>query len=120
MADYVRVFYIGVIIYPCPNISADLANTCNAVSVYHYSGVIMSVMTSQITGVSIVCSTVCSGADQRKYQSPASLAVVRLIQRCPVVYPHKGPVTRKMFLFDDVIMYIPQNMSVTSPVNHDQ
>ena len=27
----------------------------------------------QITGVSIVCPTVCSGADQRKHQSPASL-----------------------------------------------
>ena len=33
-----------------------------------YSGVIMSVMMSHITGVSIVCSTVCSGADQRKHQ----------------------------------------------------
>ena len=27
----------------------------------------MSAMATQITGVSIVCSTVCSGADQRKY-----------------------------------------------------
>ena len=36
--------------------------------IYHYSDLIMSVMSSQITGVSIVNSTVCSGADQRKYQ----------------------------------------------------
>ena len=27
-----------------------------------------------------------------------------VIQRCPVDSPHKGPVTRKMFPFDDVIM----------------
>ena len=33
----------------------------------HYSDIIMSAVVSQITGVSIVCSTVCSGADQRKY-----------------------------------------------------
>ena len=36
----------------------------------------MSAMTSQIIGISIVYSTVCSGADQRKHQSPASLACV--------------------------------------------
>ena len=34
-------------------------------------------MASQFTGVSIVCSTVCSGADQRKHQSSVSLAFVR-------------------------------------------
>ena len=39
----------------------------------HYSDIIMSVMESQIIGVSIVCSTVCSGADQRKHQSCAAL-----------------------------------------------
>ena len=64
----------------------------------------MSVMASQITGVPIVCSTVCSGAHQRKYQSSASLAFVRGIHRWPVNFPCKGPVTRKMFPFDDVIM----------------
>ena len=42
----------------------------------HRSGVIMSVMASQITGVSTDCSTVCSSADQIKYQNPASLAFV--------------------------------------------
>ena len=70
----------------------------------HYSNVIMSVMVSQITGVSMVCSTICSGANQRKDQSPASLAFVRGIHRWPVNSLHKGPVTRKMFPFDDVIM----------------
>ena len=37
-----------------------------------YSDVMMSAIASQITGVSIVCSTVCSSADQRKHQSSAS------------------------------------------------
>ena len=72
----------------------------------HYSGVIMSAMTSQITGNTIVCSTVCSGADQRKHQSSAPLALVRRIHRWPVNSPHKGPVTRKIFPFDDVIMRV--------------
>ena len=71
----------------------------------HYSDVIMSAMASQITGVTIVYSTVCSGAVQRKHQSPASLAFVLGIHRWPVNSQHKGPVTRKMFPFDDVIMY---------------
>ena len=39
----------------------------------HYSDVMMGVMTSQITSLSIVYSTVYSGADQRKHQSSLSL-----------------------------------------------
>ena len=69
----------------------------------HYIHVIMSTMTSQITGVSTVCSAICSGADQIKHQSSASLALVRGIRQWPVVSPHRGPATRKMCLFDDVI-----------------
>ena len=72
----------------------------------HYGDVIMSVMTSQITSLTIVYSTVYSGADQRKHQSSASLAFVRGIHRWPVNSPHKWPVTRKMFPFDDVIMLL--------------
>ena len=34
---------------------------------FHYAGVIMGATESQITGVLIVCSTVCSDADQRKH-----------------------------------------------------
>ena len=49
----------------------------------HYSNVIMGAMVSHLTAVSIVCSIVCSGADQRKHQSPASLAFVREIHRWP-------------------------------------
>ena len=48
----------------------------------HYRDVMISAMASQITGVSIVRSAVCSGADQGKHQSSASLALVRGIHRC--------------------------------------
>ena len=64
----------------------------------------MTAMASLVTGVSIVYSTVCSGGDQRKHQSSASLAFVKGIHRSSLNFPHKGPVTRKMFPFDDVIM----------------
>ena len=64
----------------------------------------MGAKVSQITSLTIVYSTVYLGADQRKYQSPASLTFVRGIHRRPVNSPHKWPVTRKMFPFDNVIM----------------
>ena len=70
----------------------------------HYNDVIMGAIASQITSLTIVFSTVYSDADQRKHQSCASLAFVRGIHRGPVNSPHKRPVTRKMFPFDDVIM----------------
>ena len=66
----------------------------------------MSVMTSQIANLTIVYSTVYSGADQRKQQSSASLAFVRGIHRSPMNAPHKGPVSRKMSQLDDVIMHM--------------
>ena len=59
---------------------------------------------TQITSLTTVYSSVYSDADQRKHQSSASLAFVREIHRGPVNSPHKWPVTRKMFPFDDVIM----------------
>ena len=70
----------------------------------HYSDVIMDAVLCQITSLTINYSTVSSGSDQRKHQSPASLAYVRRTHRWPVNSPHKWPVTRKMFPFDDVIM----------------
>ena len=48
----------------------------------------MSAMASQITSLTMVNSTVYSGADQRKHQSSASLAFVRGIHRWPVNSPH--------------------------------
>ena len=47
----------------------------------HYSNVIMGAMASQITNLTIFYSTVYSGADQRKHQSSASLALVQGIHR---------------------------------------
>ena len=46
-------------------------------STYHYNDVIMDAMASQITSISSVYSTICTSIDQRKHQSPASLACVR-------------------------------------------
>ena len=76
------------------------------VIVPHYGDVILGTMASQITSLTIVYLTVYSGADQRYHQSSASLAFVRGILRGPVNSPHKWLVTWKMFLFDDVIMWI--------------
>ena len=70
----------------------------------HYNDVIMCATASQITSPTIVYSRVYSGADQRKRLSSASLAFVRGIHRWPVNSPHKRPITREMFPFDDVIM----------------
>ena len=64
----------------------------------------MGAMASQITSLTIVYSTVYSGADQRKHQSSASVAFVKEIYRRPMNSPPKWPVTRKMFPFDDVLM----------------
>ena len=51
---------------------------------FHYNDIIMSAVASQITGFSIVYSTVVSDADQRKHQNSASMAFVG-----------KSPVTRE-------------------------
>ena len=67
----------------------------------------MGAIASQITSLTIVYSAVYSCADQRKYQSSASLAFVQGIHRSPVNSPHKRPVTRKKFPLDDVIMFTP-------------
>ena len=77
----------------------------------------MSAMASQITSILIVYSTVCSGTDQRKHLSSASPVFVRRIHRWPVNSPHKGPVTRQMFPFDDVIMKWLMRSRGTSCVN---
>ena len=77
---------------------------------FHYSDAVMGPIASQITSLTIVYSTVYSGADQRKHQSSASLAFVRGVHRGPVNSPHKWPVTRKVFPFDDVIMCIAETL----------
>ena len=64
----------------------------------------MSAMASQIATLMIVYSTVYSGANQRRHQRSALQAFVMGIHQWLVNSPHKGPVTQKMFPFDDVIM----------------
>ena len=54
---------------------------CGKLKALGYSDVIMSTMSSQITSLTIVYSTVYSGANERKHQSSASLAFVRGIHR---------------------------------------
>ena len=75
-------------------------------SYIHYKDVTVSAISSQITSLISVYSTVYWGAEQRKHQSSASLDFVRVSHRWPVHSPHKWPVTRNMFPFDDVIIYI--------------
>ena len=65
----------------------------------------MDTIASLITSLTVVYSIVYSDADQRKHQSSASLAFVWGILRGPLNSPQKWPVTRKMFPFDDVIMF---------------
>ena len=58
---------------------------------------LMSPMVSPTTSLTIVYSSVYLGADQRKYQSSASLAFTRAIYRWPMNSPDKGPVSGKCF-----------------------
>ena len=85
-------------------LKSGLSFCTNSYSVNHYNDVIMGVTASQITRVSMVYSTVCTGEDQRKYQSSTSLVFVRGIHRWPVNSPQQGPVTQKMFPSDDIMI----------------
>ena len=97
-----------------PHIAMDLGGE-SAIDrcIPHCSDVIMGAIASQIASLTIVHSTVYSGADHRKHQNSASLAFVRGIHREPVNSPHKGPVTRKMFPFDDVITWNTEIVSMS-------
>ena len=53
----------------------------------HYGDVIISTMESKITSLTIIYSTVCSGADQGEHQGSASLAFVKGIHRWPMNSP---------------------------------
>ena len=84
----------------------------------HWSEAIMSTMASRITSITIAYSTVYSGADQWKHQSSVLLVFVRGIHRWPVNSPRKGPVTRELFPFDDVIMMIFINFPLNGAFAH--
>ena len=103
------------VILPVPwcqiGVSSSATTMLTRLCLQQYGNVIMSAVASQITGIAIVYSSVCSCADQRKYQSSASLAFGKGINRWPVNSPHKGLVTRKMFPFDDVIMNVTWTIS---------
>ena len=66
-----------------------------------YSDVIMGTLVSQVTSLTIVYSTVYSGAETSKL---CVTGILQGIHRSPVNSMHKWPVTRKMFPFDGVIM----------------
>ena len=70
----------------------------------HYTDVIMCALRLRSPASRLFTQPFIQGADQRKRQSPASLAFVRGIHRGPMNSPHKWPITRKIFPFDDVIM----------------
>ena len=76
----------------------------------HYDDVIMGAMASQITSLTIVYSTVYSGVDQRNTKAPRHWPLWgestsdRWIPRTKGQLTMTMTVTRKMFLFHDVIM----------------
>ena len=73
----------------------------------HYDDVILGAMASKITSLTIVYSTVYSGADQSKHQSSASLAFVWGISPGTGEFPAQMASNKEIFPFDDVIMILP-------------
>ena len=63
----------------------------------------MGAMASQITSLAIVYSTVYQAQIKENIKTPHHWP---LCGNSPVNSPHKWPVTRKMFPFDDVIMWV--------------
>ena len=99
---------------PINYLQFDYCVPANTKTTLHYSDVIMTAIASQVSSLTIVYSIAYSDTDQRKHQSSVSLASVRAIHRWPVNSPHKRPVKRKMFQFDNVIMW----NSVASSKHH--
>ena len=91
------------LIYKCPLYTrpiywwSTLLALSEPIDYYHYSDAIMSAMASQINGISIVHLSVCSGEETSKLH-------VTGLHRRPANSRHKGPVTRKIFPFDDGIV----------------
>ena len=77
-----------------------------------YNDIMMSMMASQITSHTIVYSTVYSGAYEKNIKVPRHWREGN--SPMTVNSPHKGPVTRKMFPFDDVIMKILRQLRMMS------
>ena len=66
--------------------------------------VIMTTMASQITSLMVLYSIVYSDSRSKKTSKLRVTGLCVGNSPRPVNSPHKGPVTRKMFPFDDVIM----------------
>ena len=115
--EYVFDGYTTLSKWRYSTVFGDIMNTL-PIHLLHYSDVIMSTMASQITNLTIVYSNVYTGTDPRKHQSSASLAFVRGIHRSSVNSHHRGPVTQKMFAFDDVIMSEWTCVYTTSGLDH--
>ena len=78
-----------------------------------YSDFIMRAMASQ-NSLLIVCSTVCS-----RSKKISKFGVTGFREGNPSVnggFPHKVPVTRTMFLFDDVIIGLRTNEPIRKPL----
>ena len=83
--------------------------------ILHYTDVIMTTMVSQITSLTVVYF---KRLFRRRAKKTSKLCVTGLCvgnSPGPVNSLHKGPVTRKMFPFDDVIMYC--NMAYQTTLN---
>ena len=99
------VYYITPCCEQSPMVTGGFfSQVADDADLWHYNDVITGPMSSQITSLTIIYSTVYSGVGQRKQQRSASLAFVLGIHWWPMNSPHKGPVTQKMFPFDDVTM----------------
>ena len=93
MSNYIPLFYMDVTTYPCPIHDTSLQwrhNWRDSVSNHQPHDCLLNRLFRRRS---------------KKHQSSASLAFVRGIHRGPVNSPHKWPVTRKMFPYDDVIIY---------------
>ena len=70
---------------------------------------------SSLVATQVVDMTTLAANDEiYHHQSSVSLAFVRGIQWWPVNSPHKCPVTRQMFPFDDIIMNYANSRDLTS------
>ena len=63
-------------------------------------------MASEITTLTIVYLTIIEAQINENIKAPRYWPFVRGIHRGPMNSPHKGPVVRKMFPFDDVRLTI--------------
>ena len=91
--------------FPCPFQDVAIRST-QIIWSLHYNDVIMSAMASQITSLTVVYSIVYL---RRRSKKTPKLRVAGLcVGNSPLTgeFQHKGPVTRKMFPFDDVTMVL--------------